>query len=226
MKAIGIAEAFYGEMYGNEGYLTDQNLAVRKADGALWVATYKSDLDGTLVPDYHIKASARDQDYLSLLKHPVEIYEPSILITYGEKFTDMLTAVEDFPELLEQLLANDEVCEDRYKGFRGYIGTYGELKGLQQEISTAMEKKLYAFFEAGDLSVFPAHLRFYELWKSVTSGYFSETKKMALDTACRVLKEPERKEELLSYAQIHCKHNEGANYKEFLGLLNGYLRVS
>lgn len=103
MEAIGVAEAFYGDMYGNEGYLTDPNPAVRKADGALWIATYKGNLDGVLIPDYHIKASQWYQEYLSLLKNPVEIYEPSILVTYGEKFTSMLAAMEEFPELLERL---------------------------------------------------------------------------------------------------------------------------
>lgn len=220
MESLGVAEAFYGAIYGNEGYLTDQNLAVRKADGALWIATYKAENDGVLIPEYHIKASQWDQEYLSQLKNPVEIYEASILITYGEKFTSLLAAVEEFPELLERLLANDEVCEDRYKGFRGYIGTYREYKELKQELSTAMTEKLYEFFEAGDLSAFLDHVRFYELWKSVTDGYFSETEKLALDTACRVLKEPDREDDLLRLAEIHCEHSTEADYEDFLNRFN------
>lgn len=212
METIGVAEAFYGEMYGNERRLVAHNVVLRKEDGTRWIGRF-GDRDGEiLIPTYELRATLGDEDYLSTLKRPMAVTEPSVLITYGDEFLAMVKAVDCFPELYHMFFTQEDVCEGRYKGFRGYIGTYREFKTLEQSISSFLEVRLYEFFEDGDLSNFSGVQPTYELWKSTSHGYFEETEKMALDNACRILKEPEREEALLRFAKIHCEHNEGADY--------------
>lgn len=223
METIGIVEAFYGEMYGNESSLVAHNIVLRKEDGTRWIGRF-GDRDGEiLIPTYELRATPRDEDYLSPLKRAVAVTEPSVLITYGEEFLAMVEAVDCFPELYHMLSTQDDVCENRYKGFRGYIGTYREFKTLEQSISSLLEVRLYEFFEQGNLSNFSNIQPTYELWKSTSHGYFEETEKMALDTACRILKQPEREEALLRFAKIHCEHNEGADYGSMVVRLNQLL---
>lgn len=226
MEIIGIAEAFYGEMYGNEHRIVAHNIVLRREDDTRWIGRF-GDRDGKiLIPTYELQAKPSDEDYLSTLRHSVAVKEPSILITYGEKFLVMVKAADCFPEIYHMLSAQDEVCENHYEGFRGYVGTYREFKALEESISSFLEVKLYDFFESGDLSDFSRVQPLYELWKSTSRGYFEETEKMALDNACRILQEPEREEDFLSFAAVHCEHNEGAVYDIFRLRLDELLRRS
>lgn len=226
METLGVAEAFYGEMYGNEHRMVHHNVALRKEDGNLWIGRYGDREGNILIPTYELKAKPRDEDYLSTLKHPVAVSEPSILIVYGEKFLAMVEAVDCLPEIFHMLSTQDNVCETRYEGFRGFIGTYREFKALETSISELLTVKLYDFFREDELENFPKVLPLYDLWKSTSHGYFSETEKMALDNACRILNEPEREEDFLSFAAVHCEHNEGASYDAFRTRLNELLRRS
>lgn len=226
MEVIGIAEAFYGEMYGNEHRIVAHNIVLRREDDTRWIGRFGDRNGEILIPTYELQAKPSDEDYLSTLKHFVAVKEPSVLITYGEGFLAMVKAADCFPEIYHMLSTQDEVCEDRYEGFRGYIGTYREFKALEESISSFLEVKLYDFFESGDLSDFSRIQPLYELWKSTSHGYFEESEKMALDNACRILREPEREEDFLSFAAVHCEHNEGAVYDTFRLRLDELLRRS
>lgn len=209
MSAMSVtAVGFYGDMYGNEAYFCDHNLAIRKPDGDVYVGTYKRNDDGLLEPQYNINATQkRQENYLIWLTHQQEITEPSILVVYGEKFLQLLKNVPETVKYYEELNTYPQVAE-KYDGFKGYITTYTEYSILHGRFAHISETKLRQFFALKDFSKITEYEPYYDLWHNTCRKKYDSLEKLSLDTAWRLAFGKEDEARIWSLAKVFSEHAE------------------
>jgi hypothetical protein len=196
MEVFGTAEAFYGEMYGNEARMDAKHLAVRFPDESLRIGRTENAWEPKSgpypEPSYSLVAKPSDERYLVKLWRKQELTGPAVAVVYADAFLNFLTGSPHELRLQQELAEQPAIAAGGlYPTFRGFIATRSAFDELRIGLGEAAEERLAAYLERGDFSELETIEDTFGLWNGTMQQRYGDPRRLVLITAYHILTRPD-----------------------------------